>query len=101
MIRLFPFDNPELIERQRDLLTEIHGRGKVRFILVHGTVWAASFFVVFVVSPKLMGVMIFSKAIDWGFFPIGLAIALAAGYGHGFWMWNHYEKKYRELSGRS
>jgi nitrate reductase NapE component len=47
-----------------------------------------------------MGVIISNRAIDWGFFPIGLAIALAAGYGNGFWMWNRYENKYRELFGR-
>ncbi|MGB0064529.1 MAG: hypothetical protein WBP85_08800 [Terracidiphilus sp.] len=96
MFRSFPVDRSEWLERQRDLLVKIHARGKRRFVSTHGTLWAGAF----LVFTNLISVFIFHKVVDWEFFPISFAIALAAGYGNGFWMWNRYEKKYRELSAR-
>jgi hypothetical protein len=94
MFRSLPVDHSEFLERQREMLLQIRARGKTRFILVQGTIWA----VVLVVGQNLMGLLIFNKAVDWGFLPISFVIALTCFYGVRFWEWNHNEKRLHKLS---
>jgi len=94
MFRSLLVDHSEFLERQREMLLQIRARGKTRFILMQGTIWA----VVFVVGQNLMGLLIFDKGVDWGFLPISFVIALTCFYGARFWMWNHNEKRLHQLS---
>jgi len=94
MFRSFTAKKSEWRERQRDFLVRVLARGKKRFILVHGTLWA----IFFVVTTNLIDILVLHRFIDWGFLPISLAIALPFGYGWGFWTWKNYENKLLKLS---
>ena len=87
-------DAAEWRERQKDFLAKVLARGKKRFVLERGTLWAISW----VLLTNLFDGFIGHGAIDWWFFPISLVIAAVFGYAYGIMMWRHYEERLRKLS---
>jgi fluoride ion exporter CrcB/FEX len=89
-------DNPDKLERQREVLAKIRAFGRKRFVLLSGTIWGVGF----VLLMNLVDVFFRHKVVDWGFLPIELDIAAAVGIAGGFSTWSSFERKYRELSAR-